>query len=63
MDKYTKAVLTVIAVCLVIQTGNVVLPKAHAFDTLDEIGLRNMWREDMKTMAKGLIKVIERECR
>ena len=30
MDKYTKAVLTVIAVCLVIQTGEKIIEPANA---------------------------------
>ena len=30
MDRYTKAVLTVIAVCLVIQTGDKIIEPAHA---------------------------------
>ena len=30
MDKYTKAVLTVIAVCLVVQTGDKIIQPAHA---------------------------------
>lgn len=30
MDKYTKAVLTIIAGCLVIQTGQSVIEPAHA---------------------------------
>ena len=37
MDKYTRAVLTVIAVCLVIQTSDQIIEKAYANDTVQKV--------------------------
>lgn len=37
MDKYTRAVLTVIAVCLVIQTSDQIIEKAYARETVQKV--------------------------